>query len=188
MFWVIKVIKMSFFWVFTKNSTSHAYILSKICLISKKTPCSQARILSWKRRFSQKHCAFMWFFFFKYRMEYPWPLSPFLVKKRKFCQNYFTFWVYKVNKIPLFSDVFQKNQRSHAHILSKNYLLSKNRLFLCPYFVKKTSILTKKHCSHQFSHYFFKFLHVKPPAFIPTLSLKTSILSKLNYIMGPKSQ
>ena len=135
-----------------------------------------------------KTLCFYVIFFFKYRMEYPWPLSPFLVKKRQFCQNYSTFWVHKVNKIPLFSDVFQKNQSSHAHILSKNYLFSKNTLFLCPYFVKKTSILTKKHCSHQFSHYFFKFLHVKPPAFIPTLSLKTSILSKLNYIMGPKSQ
>ena len=140
-----------------------------------------------------KTLCFYVIFFFKYRMEYPWPLSPFLVKKRQFCINYSTFWVHKVNtiplrqfcinystfwvhkvnKIPLFSDVFQKNQSSHAHILSKNYLFSKNTLFLCPYFVKKTSILTKKHCSHQFSLYFFKFLHVKPPAFIPTLSLKT---------------
>ena len=36
-----------------------------------------------------------------------------------------------------------------------------------------------------FSHYFLKFLHEKPPAFTPTLSLKTSIMSKLNYY-GPK--
>ena len=101
--------------------------------------------------------------FFKYRMESPWPLSPFFVKKRQFCQNYSTFCVHKVNKIPL-SDVFQKNQRSHAHILSKNDLFSKNTLFLCPYFVKKTSILTKKHCSHIiFSNFCMKNLLLSYP-------------------------
>ena len=35
---------------------------------------------------------------------------------------------------------------------------------------------------------FFQISHEKLPAFIPTLSLKTSILSKLIYIMDPKSQ
>ena len=115
-------------------------------------------------------------------MENPWPLSPFLVKKRQFCQNYSTFWVHKVNKIPLFSDVFQKNQRSHAHILSKNYLFSKNTLFLCPYFVKKTSILTK----NIVLTLFFQIFAWKTSCFHTHIKSKNfnSVKTKLYY--GPK--
>ena len=120
---------------------------------SLKTPCSQAHILSWKRPFSQIHCAFM-SYFFKYCMENPWLLSPYFVKKRQFCQNYSTFWVHKINRMPLFSDVFRKNQGSHAHILSKNYLCSKNTLFLCLIFCQKN---VHSHKNTLFSHYFFKF-------------------------------
>ena len=87
-------------------------------------------------------------------MENPWPISPFLVKKRQFCQNNSTFWVHKVNKIPLFSDVFQKNQRSHAHVLSKIiyslkthfsfvHVLSKNANF------SQKNILTNSHMIFQ---------------------------------------
>ena len=110
--------KNAFFLSFTKKSTSHAYILSKIRLISKKNTLLSSPYIIMKTSILSKTLCFYVIFFFKYRMEYPWPLSPFLVKKRQFCQNNSTFWVHKVNKIPLFSDVFRKNQRSHAHILS----------------------------------------------------------------------
>ena len=73
---------------------------------------------------------------------------------------------------------------------------------LYPYFVKKrpiskyhcalVSILCQKNahspktkCSHVI---FFQFFHEKPPAVKPVISHKTSILSKLKYIIGHKSQ
>ena len=118
-------------------------------------------------------------------MENPWPLSPFLVKKRQFCQNYSIFWVHKVNKIPLFSDVFQKNQRSHAHILSKNYLLSKNTLFLCPYFIKNLHS-HKKTLFSAILTLFFQIFACKTSCFHTHIKSKNfnSVKTKLYY--GPK--
>ena len=83
-------------------------------------------------------------FFFKYRMENPWPISPFLVKKRQFCQNNSTFCgSLKSTKYHYSQMFFEKIKGLMPIFCQTNYLFSKNTLFLCPYFVKKTSILTK---------------------------------------------
>ena len=73
---------------------------------------------------------------------------------------------------------------------------------LYPYFVKKRPI-SKYHCAlvsilcQKSSHspkrkcsnvIFSQFFHEKPPALKPVISQKTSILSKLKYIIGHKSQ
>ena len=72
----------------------------------------------------------------------------------------------KVNRMPLFSEFFQKNYGSHAHILLKIKQLS------CPYFVKKPSILSKTWCSHVI----FAKLFIKTPTVMPIFGRKTSIL------------
>ena len=71
---------------------------------------------------------------------------------------------------------------STAHIFSKNRQFSKNHLFLCPYYVKKTSILTKKSCSHII---FIKIFIKNSLRSYLYLVKKTSILSKL-HIMTKK--
>ena len=58
--------------------------------------------------------------------------------------------------MPIFSDFTQKNIYCHAHILSKNVQSLKTTLFPWPYFVKKTSILSKTRCSHVFLKFFMK--------------------------------
>ena len=101
--------KNVFFLSFHEKLHLSCLYISKICLISKKNTLLSSPYIIMKTSILSKTLCFYVIFFFKYRMEYPWHLSPFLVKKRQFCQNYSTFWVHKVNKIPLFSDIFQKN-------------------------------------------------------------------------------
>ena len=112
-------------------------------------------------------------------MKNPLLSSPYLVKKRRFCQNYTIFLVNKVIRMPFFSDFSRKNNCSNAHILSKNRPFSKNHLFLCPYYVKKTSILTKTNCSHII---FIKIFIKNSLRSYLYLVKKTSILSKLHIL------
>merc|ERR1712208_274184 len=71
---------------------------------------------------------------------------------------------------------------STAHIFSKNRPFSKNHWFLCPYYVKKTSILTKTNCSNTI---FINFFIKNSLSSYLDLVKKTSILSKL-HIMTKK--
>ena len=116
-------------------------------------------------------------------MENPLLSSPYLVKKRQFCQNYTIFWVQKVNRMPFFPDFSRKNNCSYTHILSKNVHSLKNTLFSCPYFVKKTSILTKTHCSHII---FFSIFHEKPPIVMPQFGQKNGNSDKTTLFYGRK--
>ena len=131
--------------------------------------------------FSQKHSAHV--IFFKFFMKNPLLSSPYMVKKRQICQNY-TILGQKRIGCPSFQIFHGKIIAliSNAHILSKNRPFSKNHLFLCPYYVKKTSILTKTNCSHII---FIKFFIKNSLRSYLYLVKKTSILSKL-HIMTKK--
>ena len=66
----------------------------------------------------------------------------------------------------------RKNYYSNAHVL-KRRPFSKNALLSCPYFVEKTSNLSKTQCSHVI---FFKFYMKNSLLSCPYLIKKTSIL------------
>ena len=74
---------------------------------------------------------------------------------------------------------------THIPICKKIVHILENTLLSCPYFIKKTSILSKTRCSHV---RFFNFFLKNPWLSCPYLVKQTSILSKLPYIMGQKSQ
>ena len=94
----------------------------------------------------------------------PLAFKPIFGQKTSILTKLLYFGSIKSIRCHYFQMFFEKNQRFHAHILSKNYLFSKTILFLCPYFVKKTSILTKKHCSHiTFSNFDMKNLLLSHP-------------------------
>ena len=140
--WAIKVNKMPFFPDFLlKNRCSRTQFILKYVYSLKNKLLSSPCFVK-KRSFRQKHCALM-SFYFQFFSKNPLLSSPYLVKKRRFCQNYTIFWVKKVNRMPFVSDFSRKNNSSNAHILSKNRPFSENSLLLSPYYVKKTSILTK---------------------------------------------
>ena len=118
-------------------------------------------------------------FFFKFVMKNPLLSCTYLVKKRRFCQNYTILWAKRVNRIPFFSDFSWKNLHEKITALlsifcQKNLFSLKNTLFSCPYFMKKTSILSKTRCSHVI---IFKFFMKNPILSVPYLFKKTSILS-----------
>ena len=87
--------------------------------------------------------------------------------------------------MPFFPDFSRKNQCYHAHILSTK----------CP-FSKKDSVPMLIFCKNNVQSlkntvllwHFFNFFLKNPIRPCPYLVKKTSILSKLHYIMGPKSQ
>ena len=117
--------------------------------------------------------------FFKFPMRNPLLLCQYLVKKLP-CQDYTIWWAKKVNRMSFFFLHFsRKNQCSHAHSLSKQRPISKNTLFLCPYFIKK-----RHFCMNTvLSCLFFQNLNDNSPAVMPIFGQKSSILSKLQYIM-----
>ena len=86
--------------------------------------------------------------------------------------------------MPFSSDFSRKNNCSHAQILSKNGHSLKNKLLSCPYFVKKTSILSKTQSSHVM---FFKFFMKKPRCHAHMWSKDVNSVKTTN-IMGQKSQ
>ena len=83
-----------------------------------------------------------------------------------------------------FSSIFHEKITTFMRISVKKRTFSKENTLSCPYFVRKTSILSKTLCSHV---NFFKIFMKNP--LLPCLYLvkkKTSILSKLYYIFGQK--
>ena len=106
--------------------------------------------------------------FFQLLYEKPRAVIPYLIKKSQFCQNYIILWIKKVKRMPFF-----------YKFSAKKSPLS------CPYFVKKTSILKKTHCSqvHILSKYvqflkntalmsFFQNFHEKLSAVKPIFGQK----------------
>ena len=67
----------------------------------------------------------------------------------------------------------------------KNINSLKSILLSCPYIARKRPFSQKHVALMSFSYIY---LHQKPPPVIPILGQKTSILSKLYYMMGQKSQ
>ena len=86
---------------------------------------------------------------------------------------------------PFESHFSRKNINSHAHILSKKRPFQKNHASLMPIFCQKNVHYLK---NTMLSCHLFQFFHEKPLLSYPYLVKKTSILSKLHYIMGQKSQ
>ena len=100
--------------------------------------------------FVSKYGALM-FFFSKFFMKNSLLSCTWLVKKRKFCQNYTLLWAKKVNRMPFISDFTKKSllscpyfvknvhslktNSSHVHILSKKRPLSKNKVLSCHFFI-----------------------------------------------------
>ena len=86
----------------------------------------------------------------------------------------------------LFFSIFHEKMTFLMPIFcQKNFNSLKNTLLSCPYFVRKTSLLSKKRCSHVI---FFKYFMKSPMLSCPNLLKRTSILSKLPYLMGQKNQ
>ena len=90
-------------------------------------------------------------FFLNFFMKNHLLTSPYLVKRRQFCQNYTIFWVKKVNRYPAFPifhgkitvllPIFikkrpfsKKHRYSHVHISSKNVHSHKNTFFSYHFF------------------------------------------------------
>ena len=112
-------------------------------------------------------------------MKNPILPCPYLVKKRKFCQNYTILWAQKVNRMPFIPIFTNKYQPSCPHFLQNNVYYQKKKLLSCPYFVKKTSILSKTVCSHvTFSIFLWK-----TPAVMPSFGQKNvnSVKTTLYY-------
>ena len=82
------------------------------------------------------------------------------------------------------NSVKTKRQKSPYDILFFPRFFTKKLMFssLYPYFIQKRPIF------NALMSFFFNFFHEKPPAVIPIISQKTSVLSKLMSIMGHKSQ
>ena len=97
-----------------------------------------------------------WCYFFKFHMKHPILPCPYLViKKRQFCQNYYILWAQKINRMPCFPIFHEQISSLMPTFCPKQGLFSKNTLLSCPYFVNKTSILSKTLCSHVIFFYFF---------------------------------
>ena len=117
--------------------------------------------------------------FFKVFMKNPILPCPYFIKKRELCQNYTVLWTQKVKTMPFFSycslkisltcpyfvkSPFSKKSRcSHAHILSKKI----------PFSQKQTLLMSS-----------FSIFSGKTSSIMPIFGKKTSILSKLHFIMG----
>ena len=104
-------------------------------------------------------------------------------KKRRICQNYFIFWVKKVCRITFFFRFLRTNHLSDVHsfsttILDKTQCSQVHTLSKCVQSLKNNLVWC----------HFFKIFMKNPLLSSPYLVKKTSILLKLHYIMGPKSQ
>ena len=122
--------------------------------------------------------------FFQVFYENPLLSSPYMVKKTSNLSKLHYFGPEKTIGCPSFLIFHGKIIAliSTAHIFSKNRPFSKNHWFLCPYYVKKTSILTKTNCSNTI---FINFFIKNSLSSYLDLVKKTSILSKL-HIMTKK--
>ena len=87
--------------------------------------------------------------------------------------------------MPFFSDFSPKNHCSRAHILSKKVHSLKIKLLSCPYFVRKTSILSKTQCSHVI---FFQIFHEKSHAVKPIFGqINVNSVKNTLYYLSKKS-
>ena len=114
-------------------------------------------------------------------MKSPLLSCPYLIKKSQFCQQYIILWIKKVHRMPFF------------------YKFSAKKSPLSyPYFVKKTSILKKTHCSqvHILSKYvqslkntalmsFFQNFHEKLSAVKPIFAQKNVKSVNTTLCYGP---
>ena len=128
-----------------------------------------------KRPFSQKLCALISFFSFFYE-KLP-ALMPIIGQKNVNSVN--TTLYYGPKKL-----VSRKNQCSHAHIVKK-LPFSKKHTAPVPIFCQKNVHSLK---NVVFSCHFFSNITWKTLPSRPYLVKKTSILLKLQYIMGQKTQ
>ena len=85
----------------------------------------------------------------------------------------------RIEKVNTIDTLLFRNNCSFTHILSKNFHSLKNTLFWCPYFVKKTSILTKTHCSHVI---FFEYSMENPLLPCPYLVKKSQFCQNYNIL------
>ena len=79
----------------------------------------------------------------------------------------------------------RKNINSHAHILSKKRSFQKKTLLSCPYFVKKTFIISKTRCSHVI---FFNFFMKNPCCHTHIWSKKHQFCQNYTILWDKKSQ
>ena len=84
----------------------------------------------------------------------------------------------------IFRFFIQKNNCSYTHILSKNVYSLRNTIFSCPYLSKNVH----SHENTLLSYHFFQIFMKNPMLSCLYLVKKTSIKSKLHYIMGGKSR
>ena len=177
---------MPFFYrFFTKKwLLSHPYFY-KIRLFSKKDSALESMLCQKNVHFSQKHSGLM-SFFFKFFMKKT-PLSrPYLVKKRQFRKNYTIIWAQKVRRMPFFPIFHWKVNSLLPIFWEKNVHYLKTNCSHAHIWSKKRQFSKKKQCSHNI---FFKFFMKNPQSCQTHIwSKKLSILSKLHYIMGQKSQ
>ena len=96
-----------------------------------------------KNVYSLKNTVLTCNFFFKFVMKNPLLSCPYLVKKTSILTKLYYIMGQKSQQDALFSDFSRKNYCSHAHIMSTNAHSLKHTLLSWPYFVKKTSILSK---------------------------------------------
>ena len=137
-----------------KINCSHAHIWSKKSSILSKTRCSHV-------------------IFFNFFMKNPCCHTHIWSKKHQFCQNYTILWDKKVNRIPVLLIFHQKVTALMPDFCQKNAHSLKNTPLSCPYFIGKSSIFSKTHCSHVI---LVKFCMRKPLLLCPYLVQKTSIL------------
>ena len=83
----------------------------------------------------------------------------------------------------LFFPILYENFTALMPILKKKSQLPKKHIALIPYFVKKTSLLSKTRFYHVI---FFQIIHENPILSCSSLVKRTSIMSKLSYLMGQK--
>ena len=136
-----------------------------------------------KRPFSQKHYALR-SFYFNFFIKNPLLSCPYVVPKRKFCQNY-TISVPEKSIECLFFPICHEKPIAIMPILCQKRQFSIKHTALMPIFCQKTSTLSKTQCSHVI---FFKFFMKNPLLSCPYQVKKTSSLTKIQNIMGQKSQ
>ena len=127
----------------------------------------------------------LWANFFKYNIQNPLLSRSYLVKNN--VNSVKTTVYYGPKKsigIPFFSILNKKMTALMPIFCPKNDKFLNNPLLSCPYFVKKTYILSKT----RLHVIFFQNFHEKCLPVMSIFGPKMSILSKLNYIMGQKSQ
>ena len=117
-------------------------------------------------------------------MKNPRLSSPYLVKQTSILSKLRYIMGQKSQQDAFFSIFLRKkNSSSDANIFSKSVdTFSKNTLLVCPYFVNKRVF------SQIYMYFFFSICFTKTPSLMPIFGKKTSILSKLHYIIGQKSQ